>query len=47
MSWNRLYTPGKNIGTIAEIYLNEDKTLIKKIYKTMVGVLSTPKTLKE
>lgn len=33
MNWNRLYTPGKDIGTIAEIYLNENKTLIKKIYK--------------
>jgi RIO-like serine/threonine protein kinase len=31
--WNKLYFPVKNTGTIAEVYLNEDKTLIKKIYK--------------
>ena len=33
MTWNKLHFPVKKTGTIAEVYLNEDKTLIKKVFK--------------
>jgi len=33
MTWNKLHFPVKETGTIAEVYLNENETLIKKIYK--------------
>ena len=33
MTWNILHDPVKQTGTIAEVYLSDDNTLIKKIYR--------------
>jgi len=31
--WNMIYNPIKQIGTLAEVYIDNDKTLIRKEYK--------------
>lgn len=33
MTWNILHNPIKQTGTLAEVYLDDNNTLIKKIYK--------------